>query len=132
MKGGEGPHLVANAAFLAEKTAKEAAEGKLTTLRRAVAHKDDLLKTLKTKVHMLLVQSMLHSQHACNFSQICLKAGCYIRNATAGQPIRLPVSYKQACGRHAGHKTGADAESTFTASTAAVVRIFRVIATRVV
>lgn len=71
MKGGEGPHLVANAAFLAEKTAKEAAEGKLTTLRRAVAHKDDLLKTLKTKVHMLLVQSMLHSQHACNSSQIC-------------------------------------------------------------
>lgn len=41
---------MANAAFLAEKSAKEAAEGKLTTLRRSVAHKDELLKTLKAKV----------------------------------------------------------------------------------
>ncbi|KAL0020086.1 hypothetical protein WJX79_009298 [Trebouxia sp. C0005] len=49
-QGSEGPHLVANAAFLAEKTAKESAEGKLTTLRRTLAHKDELLKTLKTKV----------------------------------------------------------------------------------
>ncbi|DBA92530.1 TPA: hypothetical protein ACH3X1_002761 [Trebouxia sp. C0004] len=49
-QGSEGPHLVANAAFLAERTAKESAEGKLTTLRRSLAHKDDLLKTLKTKV----------------------------------------------------------------------------------
>ncbi len=47
VQGGEGPHLVANAAFLAEKTAKEGAEAKLTTLRRSVAHKDELLKTLK-------------------------------------------------------------------------------------
>lgn len=50
LQGGDSPHLVANAAFLAEKTAKEAAESKLTTLRRSVAHKDDLLKTLKAKV----------------------------------------------------------------------------------
>ena len=41
---------MANAAFLAEKSAKEAAEGKLTTLRRSVVHKDELLKTLKAKV----------------------------------------------------------------------------------
>ena len=41
---------MANAAFLAEKTAKESADAKLTTLRRSVAHKDELLKTLKTKV----------------------------------------------------------------------------------
>ena len=43
---------MANAAFLAEKSAKEVAETKLTTLRRSVAHKDELLKTLKTKVPM--------------------------------------------------------------------------------
>ena len=41
---------MANAAFLAEKSAKEAAEGKLATLRRSVTHKDELLKTLKVKV----------------------------------------------------------------------------------
>jgi len=51
---------VANAAFLAEKTAKESAEGKLTTLRRSLAHKDDLLKTLKTKASLLLVPSDTH------------------------------------------------------------------------
>lgn len=49
LQGAEGPHLVANAAFLAEKTAKEAAEAKLGTLRRSAAHKDDLLKTFKAK-----------------------------------------------------------------------------------
>ena len=57
MQGSEGPHLVANAAFLAEKTAKESAEGKLITLRRTLAHKDDLLKTLKTKASLLLIPS---------------------------------------------------------------------------
>lgn len=49
-QGGEGPHLVANAAFLAEKTAREAADSKLITLRRSLAHKDDLIKSLKSKV----------------------------------------------------------------------------------
>ena len=49
VQGSEGPHLVANAAFLAEKTAKEGAEAKLATLRRSTAHKDDLLKALKAK-----------------------------------------------------------------------------------
>ena len=57
MQGSEGPHLVANAAFLAEKTAKEGAEGKLTTLRRTLAHKDELLKTLKTKASLQLIPS---------------------------------------------------------------------------
>lgn len=42
--------MVANAAFLAEKSAKEVAEGKLVTLRRSITHKDELLKTLKAKV----------------------------------------------------------------------------------
>ena len=56
MQGGEGPHLVANAAFLAEKTAREAAESKLATLRRSLAHKDELVKALKTKVCSLCHQ----------------------------------------------------------------------------
>ena len=65
LQGGEGPHLVANAAFLAEKTAKEGAEAKLATLRRTTAHKDDLLKTLKAKAcpphctHMLQCAALL-------------------------------------------------------------------------
>lgn len=41
---------MANAAFLAEKNAKEVAEGKLARLRRSITHKDELLKTLKAKV----------------------------------------------------------------------------------
>ena len=59
MQGSEGPHLVANVAFLAEKTAKESAAGKLTTLRRTVAHKDELLKTVKTKAGLLLIPSQI-------------------------------------------------------------------------
>ena len=66
VQGGESPHLVANAAFLAEKGAKEAAEGKLTTLRRSVAHKDELLKTLKAKVLAIPHKSKGHlGKHAC-------------------------------------------------------------------
>lgn len=49
-QGPQGPHLVANAAFLAEKTAREAADSKLGTLRRSLAHKDELIKSLKSKV----------------------------------------------------------------------------------
>lgn len=49
-QGSEGPHLVANAAFLAEKAAREGAEGKLATARRSLAHKDELIKSFKIKV----------------------------------------------------------------------------------
>ena len=41
---------MANAAFLAEKAAKEAAEQKLATLRRTLAHKEQLLKDVRAKV----------------------------------------------------------------------------------
>ncbi len=78
MQGIEGPHLVANAAFLAEKTAKESAEGKLTTLRRTLAHKDDLLKTLKTKAGLLLIPSntylLAHPLEACKMIFTCTQA----------------------------------------------------------
>ena len=50
LQGPESPHLVANAAFLAEKAAKEAAEQKLATLRRTLAHKEQLLKDVRAKV----------------------------------------------------------------------------------
>ena len=78
MQGIEGPHLVANAAFLAEKTAKESAEGKLTTLRRTLAHKDDLLKTLKAKAGLLLIPSntylLAHPLEACKMIFTCTQA----------------------------------------------------------
>lgn len=53
LQGPESPHLVANAAFLAEKAAKEAAEQKLATLRRTLAHKEQLLKDVRAKVRGL-------------------------------------------------------------------------------
>ena len=53
LQGPESPHLVANAAFLAEKAAKEAAEQKLATLRRTLAHKEQLLKDVRAKVCVL-------------------------------------------------------------------------------
>ena len=53
LQGPESPHLVANAAFLAEKAAKDAAEQKLATLRRTLAHKEQLLKDVRAKVSVL-------------------------------------------------------------------------------
>ena len=53
LQGPESPHLVANAAFLAEKAAKEAADQKLATLRRTLAHKEQLLKDVRAKVRAL-------------------------------------------------------------------------------
>lgn len=77
LQGGESPHLVANAAFLAEKTAKETAESKLTTLRRSVVHKDELLRTLKAKV--------LSLPHKCfrNVTHAHVKSRC-VWNFTSG------------------------------------------------
>ena len=59
--------MVANAAFLAEKTAREAAESKLTTLRRSLSHKDELIKSLKTKVGRPSLDTVLvPSRRACD------------------------------------------------------------------
>ena len=59
LQGSESPHLVANAAFLAEKAAREAAEQKLATLRRTLTHKEQLLKDVRAKVRVLRRASVL-------------------------------------------------------------------------
>ena len=71
-QGSEGPHLVANAAFLAEKAAREAADSKLATARRSLAHKDELIKSLNIKVSQLSAVIQAHQVLARIF---CRHAG---------------------------------------------------------
>eukprot|EP00891_Asterochloris_glomerata_P000304 jgi/Astpho2/304/Aster-02189 len=66
-QGSESPHLVANAAFLAEKAAKEAAEQKLATLRRTLTHKEQLLKDVRAKLEE--AQSALQQAKATDRSE---------------------------------------------------------------
>ena len=66
LQGSDSPHLVANSAFLAERSAKEAAEQKLATLRRTLAHKEQLLKDHRSKVRRHSTAPVWHMLGPCD------------------------------------------------------------------